>query len=141
MPAHSNNRESESAPDLVLVVEDDSAIRDTLCDVIRAQGYRVEGAADGLAALETLRWGARPCVILLDLQMRVMTGWEFRREQQADPAIARIPVVAMTAGRWKQSDLGDYAARLDKPINLETLKALLGRYCDPPVSLDTAGDA
>ena len=123
----------------MLVVEDDAVIRDSLCDAIRVEGYHAEGAADGLEALEKLRWGARPCLILLDLQMRVMTGWEFRREQRADPAIANIPVVAMTAGRWKQSDAGEYAARLDKPIHLQTLSDLLRRFCEPPARLEKAG--
>jgi CheY-like chemotaxis protein len=113
----------------VLVVEDDAAIRQALIDAIRADGYRVEAATNGLEALEKLRWGLRPCLIVLDMQMRLMTGWEFRAEQMKDPALAKIPVVAMTAGRWKDVDLKDFVARIDKPIALEDLRRLLRGHC------------
>lgn len=130
--------------DIVLVVEDDPAIRESLCEAIRAEGFRVEAAVNGLEALEKLRWGVRPCLILLDLQMRLMTGWEFREQQRNDAALAHIPVVAMTAGRWKESDQTDYASRVEKPIHLDTLHALLQRYCErhdahAPIPEDAAG--
>jgi CheY-like chemotaxis protein len=113
----------------VLVVEDDMAIRQALMDAIQADGYRVETASNGLEALEKLRWGLRPCLIVLDMQMRLMTGWEFRAEQMKDPMLAKIPVVAMTAGRWKDVDLRDFVARIDKPIALEDLRSLLRSHC------------
>jgi CheY-like chemotaxis protein len=118
----------DSAPP-VLVVEDDAAILQALTDAIGAEGYRVETATNGLEALEKLRWGLRPCLIVLDMQMRLMTGWEFRSEQRKDPALAQIPVVAMTAGRWKDIDLRDFVARIDKPIALDDLRALLRDHC------------
>jgi CheY-like chemotaxis protein len=67
---------------------------------------------------------------MLDLQMRVMTGWEFRAEQRKDPVLTKIPVVAMTAGRWKESDLREFTARIDKPITLRVLQELLRTHCD-----------
>jgi CheY-like chemotaxis protein len=73
-------RTSDDGRPTVLVVEDDAAIRQALIDAIRADGYRVETAINGLEALEKLRWGLRPCLIVLDMQMRLMTGWEFRAE-------------------------------------------------------------
>jgi CheY-like chemotaxis protein len=120
--------DDDSAPP-VLVVEDDAAIRQALIDAIGAEGYRVETATNGLEALEKLRWGLRPCLIVLDMQMRLMTGWEFRSEQRKDPELAKIPVVAMTAGRWKDIDLRDFVARIDKPIALDDLRALLRDHC------------
>jgi CheY-like chemotaxis protein len=120
--------DEDSAPP-VLVVEDDAAIRQALIDAIGAEGYRVETATNGLEALEKLRWGLRPCLIVLDMQMRLMTGWEFRSEQRKDPALSKIPVVAMTAGRWKDIDLRDFVARIDKPIALDDLRALLRDHC------------
>ena len=120
--------DEDSAPP-VLVVEDDAAIRQALIDAIGAEGYRVETATNGLEALEKLRWGLRPCLIVLDMQMRLMTGWEFRSEQRKDPDLAKIPVVAMTAGRWKDIDLRDFVARIDKPIALDDLRALLRDHC------------
>ena len=112
----STPRSSDDSPPTVLVVEDDAAIRQALIDAIRADGYRVETAINGLEALEKLRWGLRPCLIVLDMQMRLMTGWEFRAEQMKDPALSKIPVVAMTAGgrTGPQGFRGPY----DKPIAL-----------------------
>lgn len=116
----------------VLIVDDDPEFRDALVEIIRREGFQVETAKSGLQALDKLRWGLRPCVILLDLQMAVMTGWDFRTEQRRDPALASIPVIAMTAGYWKDRDLGDYAGRLTKPIDEKQLKGKLARYCHPP---------
>ena len=122
-------RPNDDAAPPILVVEDDAAIRQALIDAIGAEGYRVETATNGLEALEKLRWGLRPCLIVLDMQMRLMTGWEFRSEQRKDPALSKIPVVAMTAGRWKDIDLRDFVARIDKPIALNDLRALLRDHC------------
>jgi CheY-like chemotaxis protein len=82
----------------VLVVEDDAPIREALCAVLRDDGYAVAEAGDGQEALEFLRTHPTPRVILLDLMMPVMDGWTFLREQAADPALAGIPVVVITAG-------------------------------------------
>jgi CheY-like chemotaxis protein len=114
----------------ILLVEDDTAIREDLAEFLESRGYHVVTAPNGLAALEKLRWGLRPCVILLDLRMGVMTGWEFRAEQKKDLSLANIPVVAMTTGRWKSDDLGDFPVHLEKPIDLNNLQGVLTRYCE-----------
>lgn len=119
-----------SSDKTILIVDDDREFRDALVEIIRREGFQVETAKSGLQALDKLRWGLRPCVILLDLQMAVMTGWDFRMEQRRDPVLAAIPVIAMTAGYWKQRDLGDYAGRITKPIDEQELKGKLARYCD-----------
>jgi signal transduction histidine kinase len=81
----------------VLLVEDDGSIRTTLADMLRDEGFRVTPVANGREALSHLRRAAPPDVIVLDLMMPVMDGWEFRVEQKSDPALASIPVVAMSA--------------------------------------------
>jgi CheY-like chemotaxis protein len=82
----------------VAVVEDDADIRDLVVDVLVALGFEAVGYADGAEALLALRApGPTPAVILLDLEMPGMTGWEFRREQLADPRLAAIPVVVASA--------------------------------------------
>lgn len=112
---------------LVLLVDDDPLIRDTFRDVLESEGYEVQTAQHGLDALEKLRAGARPRVILLDLMMPVMDGWSFRAEQQRDPSIAGIPVVVVSA----VSDLGTRAgtlkaaALLAKPPEMDALVRLL----------------
>jgi CheY-like chemotaxis protein len=81
----------------VLVVEDDADIRSALVTILSEEGYEVLSARHGREALEVLRGGARPDVILLDLMMPVMNGADFRVAQLADPALAHIPVVVLTA--------------------------------------------
>jgi CheY-like chemotaxis protein len=80
----------------VLVVEDDPALRDLLHTVLLDEGYEARTATDGATALALLEsW--RPQVILLDLMMPGMDGWQFRHLQQADPRLASIPLVVMSA--------------------------------------------
>ena len=86
-----------SANTEVLVVDDDYDIRDTLKELLELEGLRVASAANGREALHKLRNGVRPNVILLDLMMPEMSGWEFRGEQLRDPALADIPVVILSA--------------------------------------------
>jgi CheY-like chemotaxis protein len=117
-----------TASKTVLIVDDDRDFREALGEIVRREGFEVETATSGLDALDKLRWGLHPCVVLLDMQMTVMTGWDFRAEQRRDPTLAAIPVVAMTAGYWKDRDLGDYAARIEKPIQVQELKATLAKY-------------
>jgi CheY-like chemotaxis protein len=119
----------EQATKTILIVDDDQEFREALVDIVRSEGFAVETATNGMQALDKLRWGLRPCVVLLDMQMAGMTGWDFRAEQSRDPTLAAIPVVAMTAGYWKNRDLGDYAARIAKPIQVPELKATLAKYC------------
>src|ERR1044071_1184503 len=77
---------------MILVVEDDSAIREVLTDVLESEGYQVLNAANGREAIQLLRSSTLPCLILLDLMMPVMNGWQFRDEQRQDPLLAPVPV-------------------------------------------------
>src|ERR1041385_7372067 len=70
----------------ILVVEDDYSIRDVLCAILEENGYAVATACNGDEALRTLREGRAPDLIVLDLRMPVMDGWQFRAAQKADPA-------------------------------------------------------
>src|SRR5437879_6509382 len=81
----------------ILVVEDDTATRDALSLILEAEGFGVMGAANGQEALDQLRGSRRPDLILLDLMMPVMDGWQFRRAQAQDPALSAIPVVVLSA--------------------------------------------
>src|SRR5262245_45714290 len=86
-------------PEHILVVEDDTDLRDTLSDALRMEGYDVVAVEHGEAALRHLQRGLKPCMILLDLMMPVMDGWTFRREMLKDDDLAAIPVVVMTAAQ------------------------------------------
>jgi CheY-like chemotaxis protein len=104
--------------DTVLVVDDDSAVRTALKELFETEGYDVAVAANGRAALNQLRLGVRPCVVLLDLMMPVMDGWQFRTEQLRDAALREIPVVVMTASRLTGDDALNGAEILQKPVAL-----------------------
>jgi CheY-like chemotaxis protein len=85
------------ALDTVLVIDDDLSVRTALKELFETEGYAVVLAANGRAALNHLRGGLRPSVILLDLMMPVMDGWDFRSEQLAAPELKDIPVFILTA--------------------------------------------
>lgn len=112
----------------VMVVEDDLDIRAMVTQLLELEGYRVIATADGNEALHMLRAGARPCVILLDLMMPTMSGWQFREEQSRDPDLAAIPVVVITGdGRAGIAPI-EAAGLLKKPIDLDVLLATIQRF-------------
>ena len=83
----------------VLVIDDDDDFRASCVEVLAAAGYRATGAESGEAALAILRSGAPlPALLILDLMMAGMDGYAFRDAQLADPGLATIPVLVMTAG-------------------------------------------
>ncbi len=113
----------------VLIVEDDADLREMMAQLLTLEGFRAETVANGRDALEYLRRGDRPEIILLDLMMTVMDGWEFRRRQRADPAVADVPVVVLSAlDATRATDL-DETAFLKKPLDFERLLQLVRRYC------------
>ena len=113
----------------VLVVEDDADLRKSICAVLEDAGFTSWPAENGEVALERAR-AERPCVILLDLMMPIMNGWEFRSEQLRDPSLSSIPVVIMTAdGRAADKARTLHADYLRKPIHLDALLELVGDYC------------
>jgi CheY-like chemotaxis protein len=80
-----------------MVVEDDDDIRDTLVEMLQEEGYRAIGAANGGEAFDILLGGFVPRVILLDLVMPRMDGWDFRAQQLRDSRLKDIPVIILTA--------------------------------------------
>lgn len=110
----------------VLIVDDDDDIRDTLADILDAEGYRSIPASNGKEALRILSNGVGPCVLLLDLMMPVMNGWELLDVIRKTPALAATPVVAITAGR-QPAPLANHL--LHKPLEAEELLAVLRSVC------------
>jgi CheY-like chemotaxis protein len=105
----------------VLVIEDDADLRESLAEVLVNKGYEVKTAVHGEEALEALRRDDDlPSVILLDLMMPVMNGWEFRLQQLSDPRLATIPTVIMSAVASQAGSMGAIAT-LSKPVNLPAL--------------------
>jgi CheY-like chemotaxis protein len=114
----------------VLVVEDDYDIRDALKDILDAEGFPCAFACDGLEALDYLRASPPPSLILLDWMMPNCDAPGFRREQLADPKLASIPVVLLTAGSaWEQQSALNVERVLRKPIKLSELIEVVAAYC------------
>jgi CheY-like chemotaxis protein len=117
----------------ILIVEDDRDVAQAIADVLEQEGYSTALFANGREALDYLRRGNRPDLILLDLMMPVMDGWEFRRQQEATPELAAIPVVAVSADgniERKASTLHADGA-LAKPATIDALLDEVERVCGP----------
>ncbi len=116
----------------VLIVEDDLEIREALALVLRDEGYLVDVSDNGLSALEQLRAGLGPDVIVLDLNMPVMDGWQFRTEVRRDARWASIPVVAVSADDSAKASAVHAEAYLQKPFHpkelLEVLQRVLAQH-------------
>ena len=109
----------------VLIVEDEVTTRSALIELLGKDGREIVTAGDGQEAMERLAKIPRPRVILLDLMMPRMDGWEFLRRQSSDPSIADIPTIVLSG-----SNLPAGAKhQLAKPVNLDRLRALVDYYC------------
>lgn len=109
----------------ILVVDDEPDVRDLFVDALEEAGHHVELAADGAQALTRLRDGAAPCVVLSDLRMPRMDGFELSRAVGRDPELAAIPVVVMTGDRV----LSFTSPARNKPFSVDELDALVQRSC------------
>jgi CheY-like chemotaxis protein len=114
----------------VLIVEDDEDLREMMAQLLSLEGFRTATVANGREALQYLHDAETPQVILLDLMMPVMDGWEFRRQQQADPALAPVPVIVLSALDQQRAATLDANAFLKKPLDFDRLLSLVRSYCD-----------
>jgi two-component system, chemotaxis family, chemotaxis protein CheY len=116
---------------VVLVVEDDFDVLNAIANILEDAGYQVLRAANGVEALGQLGDRNGRCdLILLDLLMPVMHGWDFRKKQKQTPAFADIPVVLMSAGAHMAAVSGDLEAAgyLTKPVDMTDLLGVAKRY-------------
>jgi CheY-like chemotaxis protein len=114
----------------VMIVEDDRDTREMLGRFLELEGFDVRTAANGQLALDALQKESQPCVILLDLMMPVMNGWQFRERQKRDPRFAAIPVVVVTAAGPRE-DIPEINADgwLSKPVDFDRLLATIDSLC------------
>lgn len=123
----------------ILVAEDNEDVRETIASVLSNEGYVVKTARDGREALQALREMPAPTLVLLDLMMPVMSGWEFLDAQKADAVLRAHQVVTISAVRATES-LEDStplktAGTLSKPLELESMLAEVRKFCgQPPLS-------
>jgi CheY-like chemotaxis protein len=115
----------------ILIADDDQLLVESLGELLELEGYKVAVAADGQEALEHLRRGLRPCVILLDLVMPGMNGWDFRQQQLKDDELKDIPVVVVSAtavsSQSVKAQFGDIEFVQKPPSHKKLLEAIRRR--------------
>jgi CheY-like chemotaxis protein len=116
----------------VLVVEDDNDLRESLSQALRDHGFTVTPVSNGQQALDVLHAGTRPSVILLDLMMPVLNGWELRDALKEDPSLARIPQLVISA-YMDEAEQHVLALPPDdcirKPFHMRVLLEAIERHC------------
>jgi DNA-binding response OmpR family regulator len=120
----------------VLIVEDDASTREMLATLLATQGFHPVAAEDGLEGLHLLRTVRRrapdvPCLVLLDLTMPRLGGYEFRRAQLGDPTVAGVPVAVISGAidaEERAHALGAVATVV-KPIDFDLLLGVVRLYC------------
>ena len=111
----------------ILVVEDDEDAREAMVALLQMKGYHAVPAGNGREALDYLDQAPAPDLIILDLWMPVMDGWQFRSEQTRNPRLAHIPVIVVTA----LADRADVDANdvIIKPVDVDRLLIKVDQYC------------
>jgi CheY-like chemotaxis protein len=116
------------APRLILVIEDDEGIRETLRLTLELEGFDVITAANGKLGLDALK-EHKPCLILLDLMMPVMDGWAFADALEKDADLASIPIVVVTAVAESAKNVKLARGVIKKPVDMDVLLKIVGQYC------------
>jgi CheY-like chemotaxis protein len=114
----------------VLVVEDDEATREMLRYLVESAGCSVVTAANGLEALERLRNGITPSLILLDLMMPLMDGCAFDHELARDLQLSKIPTIVITAFPERATGLARHLSVAQKPVEIDEILALVRQYAE-----------
>jgi len=115
----------------VLLVEDDAELRQALAEALEARGHHVVPATDGEQALRMMRT-MHPDIVVLDLMMPVMDGWQFRLAQRQDPEIAATPVVAISASSSPAAAAVGADLYLQKPFTSAALVQAIESVLRPP---------
>jgi CheY-like chemotaxis protein len=129
---HYTSGHERSLTPTILIVDDDPNLQRVMSKFLEFEGFAPVRAANGQEALDYLRGGGEPRVILLDLRMPVMDGWAFRKAQRGEPAIAEIPVVVISGVDGEHvNELGAVAA-FNKPVSFAEVVDLVRRLCEGP---------
>ena len=111
----------------ILVVDDMEELRETLAEFLRDKGYSVITASNGAEALERLLSGPRPSLVLMDLEMPMMSGWEVLASLGQNPDLASLPVIVVSGASVDIEKLA-VAAHVRKPVDLAQLGELVARF-------------
>jgi two-component system, chemotaxis family, chemotaxis protein CheY len=115
---------------LVAIIEDDAEFRNMLRELLEEEQYRVVALSNGAEALEALHGDAVPNVILLDVSMPVMDGFDFLRFRNDDPRLAQVPVVLVTNAKPHERPTIGVNDVVRKPIDIDEILFAIKRYCD-----------
>jgi two-component system response regulator MprA len=117
----------------ILVVDDSPDVLEAMKMILESARYVVLTAPDGKVALDQLRDGAAPSLILLDMMMPRMNGWQFLDELHHDLSVNAIPVVVVSSGSYPTKEIESLgvAGYLKKPFDVSTLLETVERYCSP----------
>ena len=122
----------------VLIVEDDEVIRDVLQQLLQYQGYKTVTANHGKDALEKLDELECPALLLMDLMMPVMDGWELLANLRSNERFRRLPVIVLSAGAEGHELRDDpYARFLKKPLRMHSLLEMVQKLCQLPDADDS----
>ena len=115
---------------LVLLVDDDSGIRESMSELLNSEGYSVLQAENGQMALDVLKkTPRRPCLVVLDMAMPIMDGCGFLKRRAHDPALREIPVVVVSANSQPRAALQGIDGYFQKPVNVDRLIQVIDRHC------------
>lgn len=117
----------------IVIIEDDADLRETMQDLLEMEGFSVCTAENGKAGLKLIENSGKPCLILLDLMMPEMNGWEFLEAMQRDKQalLAQTPVAVVSAAADMSDVQQQYGCSvLKKPVSLDRLLALAHAHCD-----------
>ncbi|HXH31505.1 MAG TPA: response regulator [Bacteriovoracaceae bacterium] len=115
-------------PHTILVVEDDYDIREAIKDFLELEDYQVVTATNGKEALEVLKTGLKPCLVLLDMMMPIMGGREFLDIVLKDSVLAPIPIFILSAIASSENTKGAVGF-IKKPADLHVLLSMVKTYC------------
>lgn len=121
---------TQSHQHLVLVIDDDPDVRESIAEALSEEGFKVATANNGREALKVLQQQeTKPCMILLDLMMSTMDGYQFLEAKRTEPSLESLPVALLTASSiFDRSRVGNVPV-VAKPIKLPKLINLVSKYC------------
>jgi CheY-like chemotaxis protein len=114
----------------ILLVEDDDDTRELMAELLRTEGYTVDVASNGALALELLRKGDAPALVIADMHMPVMNGRELLRRLRDEPGLAAVPIVILSGDATRDRDVlkGGASGLVSKPVSIEMLLATVRRF-------------
>jgi CheY-like chemotaxis protein len=113
----------------ILIVEDDADLRSVEAEVLGSEGFQVRTASDGLEALEAIQTTGAPALILLDLRMPRLNGWDLAARLRSNEALRRVPIVVVAAHVAIAEEAASIGARawLHKPVSIDHLLSVVRR--------------